>query len=234
MNRCLLGLLVWSAAAPWAMAAGEVRGEVLDGSVLRYRVSNVTDSLAAQLAAVHPATTNAIAGMVLDLRFAGGSDAVPAAAKTFFTTNKTSLVILVNRQTTGAAATLATQLREAGLGLVIGSPNAAPAPDIAVAVAPETEHRFQTDPYLTVTNASTINELGTNALAGGTGTNDWMAYVDHTSEADLVRKKVKDGEDTSDPAATPRTPPPPLIHDPALLRAVDLLKAWASLHPPRA
>ena len=234
MNRCLLGLLVWSAAAPWAMAAGEVHGDVLDGSVLRYRVSTVTDNLTAQLAAAQPAGTNAIAGIVLDLRFAGGSDAVPAAAKTYFSTNKTSLVILVNGQTSGSATALAAQLREAGLGLVIGSPNAAPAPDIAVTVATETEKRFQADPYLVVSNNLTISRLETNLVSGVTTTNDWMAYVDHTSEADLVRKRVKDGEDASDPAATPRTPPPPVIHDPALLRAVDLLKALASLHPPRA
>ena len=233
MNRCLLGLLVWSAAAPWAMAAGEVHGDVLDGSVLRYRVSTVTDNLTTQLAAAQPAGTNAIAGIVLDLRFASGSDAVPATAKNYFSTNKTSLVILVNSQTSGSASALATQLREAGLGLVIGSPNAAPAPDIAVAVSTETEKRFQADPYLAISNDLTISRLETNLLSGVTTTNDWMAYVDHTSEADLVRKRVKDGEDTSDPAATPRTPPP-VIHDPALLRAVDLLKALASLHPPRA
>ena len=159
MNRCLLGLLVWSAAAPWAMAAGEVHGDVLDGSVLRYRVSTVTDNLTAQLAAAQPAGTNAIAGIVLDLRFAGGSDAVPAAAKTYFSTNKTSLVILVNSQTSGSASALATQLREAGLGLVIGSPNAAPAPDIAVAVSTETEKRFQADPYLAISNDLTISRL---------------------------------------------------------------------------
>ena len=234
MNRCLLGLLVWSAAAPWAMADGEVHGDVLDGSVLRYRVSTVTDNLTTQLAAAQPAGTNAIAGIVLDLRFASGSDAVPATAKNYFYTNKTSLVILVNSQTSGSASALATQLREAGLGLVIGSPNAAPAPDIAVAVSTETEKRFQADPYLAISNDLTISRLETNLLSGVTTTNDWMAYVDHTSEADLVRKRVKDGEDTSDPAATPRTPPPPVIHDPALLRAVDLLKALASLHPPRA
>ena len=234
MNRCLLGLLVWSAAAPWAMAAGEVHGDVLDGSVLRYRVSAVTDTLTAQLAAAQPTGTNAIAGIVLDLRFAGGSDAVPATAKNYFSTNKTSLVILVNGQTSGSATALAAQLREAGLGLVIGSSNASPAPDIAVTVATETEKRYQADPYLDISNNLTISRLETNLLSGVTTTNDWMAYVDHTSEADLVRKRVKDGEDTSDPAATPRTPPPPVIHDPALLRAVDLLKALASLHPPRA
>ena len=234
MNRCLLGLLVWSAAAPWAMAAGEVHGDVLDGSVLRYRVSAVTDTLTAQLAAAQPTGTNAIAGIVLDLRFAGGSDAVPATAKNYFSTNKTSLVILVNGQTSGSATALAAQLREAGLGLVIGSSNASPAPDIAVTVATETEKRYQADPYLDISNNLTISRLETNLLSGVTTTNDWMAYVDHTSEADLVRKRVKDGEDNGDPAATPRTPPPPVIHDPALLRAVDLLKALASLHPPRA
>jgi hypothetical protein len=60
-----------------------------------------------------------------------------------------------------------------------------------------------------------------------------LGFVDHTSEADLVRKRIKDGE--SDGAiATPRAEPPqPVIRDPALARAVDLVKALAALHPAR-
>jgi len=207
-----------------ARAAGEVQGEILDGSVLRYRVSTVTDGLAAQLAAARP--TNAFTGVVLDLRFAGGPDAATVGG-IFSGTNQPPLVILVNGQTTGAAAALATRLRLAGRGLVIGSPSASPHPDIAVQVGADTEKKFLADPYLAASNAP----------AGGpavTVTNDWLAFVDHTSEAELVRKRVKDGEDDSDPAATPRTPAPPAIQDPALRRAVDLLKSLASLQPPRA
>ena len=64
-------------------------------------------------------------------------------------------------------------------------------------------------------------------------TNELLAFVDHTSEADLVRKRIKDGEDDGE-ATQPRVEPPqPVIRDPALARAVDLLKALAALHPAR-
>ena len=55
-----------------------------------------------------------------------------------------------------------------------------------------------------------------------------LPFVDHMSEAELVRKKIKDGEGEDSPA--PRTEPAtPVIRDPALARAVDLLKALAIL-----
>jgi hypothetical protein len=53
--------------------------------------------------------------------------------------------------------------------------------------------------------------------------------VDHTSEADLVRAKVKDGsqdEDSKTFRARPE-PPRPFIRDPVLARAVDLIEALA-------
>jgi hypothetical protein len=52
------------------------------------------------------------------------------------------------------------------------------------------------------------------------------------SEAELVRNHVKDGED-DEIQPTTRTEPPPVIRDPALARAVDLLKALAIVRPAR-
>jgi hypothetical protein len=58
--------------------------------------------------------------------------------------------------------------------------------------------------------------------------------VDHMTEAELVHRKIKDGEDASDEMLSPRpAPPQPVIRDPALARAVDLLKALAILQPVR-
>ena len=55
-------------------------------------------------------------------------------------------------------------------------------------------------------------------------------FIDHTSEADLVREKIKDGdEDDSSPPSRPAEPQKPYIHDPALARAVDLIKALAGV-----
>ena len=45
--------------------------------------------------------------------------------------------------------------------------------------------------------------------------------------------RVKDGDDDGS-VSTPRADPPqPVIRDPALARAMDLLKALAALHPAR-
>jgi hypothetical protein len=69
-------------------------------------------------------------------------------------------------------------------------------------------------------------------LAKPAGTNDFLPFVDHMSEADLVRIRMKDGEDNAKASALPRPAPVrPVIRDPALARAVDLLKALAALHP---
>jgi hypothetical protein len=59
-------------------------------------------------------------------------------------------------------------------------------------------------------------------------TNNLLPFVDHTSEADLVRAKIKDG-DENESLPTPRQtePPKPFIRDPVLARAVDLIKGLA-------
>jgi len=236
MMRAFLGLLAACAlvASTPAQEAPNVQSDILDGSVLRYRVATVTDDLTAQLAHL-PATTNHLAGFVLDLRFAGGKGLADAdtAGFSFFSTNKTPLVVLVNRRTGGAASALATRLRAAGRSIVIGTPQAIPAPDLTVTVTSEAEIRWQANPYLTLTNSPAVSPRGPPAVSQNADTNDWSAFVDHTSEADLVRKKVKDGEDDDELDNRPRSSGPPVIQDPALARAVDLLKALAALHPAR-
>ena len=60
--------------------------------------------------------------------------------------------------------------------------------------------------------------------------NDLRAFVDHMTEAELVRRKIKDGEDESDGTTTPRPgPAQPVVRDPVLARALDWLKALAVL-----
>jgi hypothetical protein len=232
MIRGLTALLALLTIASRLMADNpapdNVQADLLEGSVLRYRVASVTDELAAQLARAQP--TNRVSGLVLDLRFTGGTNATAGDCPGFgfFAVPKAPLVILVNSRTSPAAATLASRLQAAHAGLVIGGLRASPAPDLTVPVNAEAETNFLANPYLLVTNAARHP-----ATAYSDGTNDdWTAYVDHTSEADLVRKRVKDGEDNGE-AVTPRTPAPPVIQDPALARAVDLLKALAALHPSR-
>ena len=93
-----------------------------------------------------------------------------------------------------------------------------------MAVGLDDEKKFQDNPFFSVVTAPTGNLSATN---------DLLAFIDHTSEADLVRKRIKDGEGDGE-ISTPRAEPPqPVIRDPALARAVDLLQALAALHPAR-
>lgn len=211
----LAGVIAASAAEP------QVNISLLDNTVLCVRASrvpaDVTDQIRAATAPSH------ITGTVLDLRFA--DDAATNAAN-YFIHRKLPLVVLVNGQTTGPAAALARQLRDSASAVLIGDTNS-PAdlsPDIEVAVSANDEKKFQEDPFVKAP-AIPASELSP--------TNDLASFIDHTSEADLVRKRIKDGEEDGD-ISTPRAAPPqPVIRDPALARAVDLLQALAVLHPAR-
>ena len=261
---------------------------VVEGNVAYLRIGRVVASLADELGAAYRALTgtNKIAGVVLDLRFADGSDdaAAQAAAKLFAAKKITAgpLAVLVNGETRGAAEVLAAALRQAGAGLIIGSPTAgeamafrefplsngerlrvasAPAnsggsmisrvqPDIAATITTGDERVFFDDPYQTIVMGNT------NSSPAGT---NFLPYVDHTSEADLVRQKQKDGKaigtsefhtrDTDLPGprlihrlggdgdgdegsapARAAEPQKPVIRDPVLARAVDLIKGLAIVH----
>jgi len=121
------------------------------------------------------------------------------------------------------AAELALHLRVAKLGVLIGSSNGtAPiAPDISVAVNAEDEKQFLANPFATpTTNGAPVAKA------------ELLSFVDHMTEAELVRKRIKDGEDPGDEDVTPRPAPlQPIIRDPSLARAVDLVKALAVLKP---
>jgi hypothetical protein len=111
-------------------------------------------------------------------------------------------------------------LRKARDGLVFGSAAAEVKPDIAVAVKIEDEKKFLEDPYAALAQPETNN--------ASAGTNDFAPFIDHTSEADLVREHIKDGDEDEDSMPPhPTEPQKPFIHDPVLARAVDLIKALA-------
>jgi C-terminal processing protease CtpA/Prc len=165
--------------------------------------------------------------------------------------------VLVNHQTTGAAETLAAMVREINAGLILGSPTAGAAmvmkdfplkdggqlriasapvtlgdgsalsvqgvkPDIDVTVSLEAERAFYADAFLVVSNAAT--SLSNTNRANGT--NQPTPHV-RFNEAELVREH-KAGESPEDEVAK-RLPEPqvPVVSDPALARALDLLKGLA-------
>ena len=198
-----------------------VVASIFETNVLCIRASRVTENFPEQLRASQPAGPTT--GTILDLSFADGENGGAKAAVELFSAAKSPLVILVNGQTRGAAAELAVQLRAAKAGVIIGSTNDRIQPDIAVAVRASDESLFLKNPYATP---------APTPAAALSATNSFVPYVDHTSEADLVRRRVKDGEDTNDASSTPREEPgQPVIRDPVLARAVDLLKALAILKP---
>ncbi len=265
-----------------AGAAEPVTSAVLESNVAYLRVGEVESGLADKMNAVYRAlaTTNQVAGVALDLRFADGNDyAAAIAVADLFTAKKTTLlewgkgveasppagglipgplVVLVNGETGGAAEALAAALREADAGLIIGSPTAGLAmmtrdfplkngerlriamnpvklgngvaishvsPDIAVTVSPNDERAYLQNPYTT---------LAPNNIPPTIATNDFLPFVDHTSEADLVQQKLKDGDDEG--ASVPahgKAQAKPVIQDPVLARAVDLIKGLAIVHESR-
>ena len=196
---------------------------LLENDVLRLRVLHLTGNFSKEFLAVQP--TNKLDGIVLDLRSADGEKNAAAAACGFIAGKRLPLVILVNSQTRGSALTLAADLRMAGAGMLVGSTNFSglTKPDVTVTVAGADEIKYLADPFFVPAVPKTNLPFGTNEFAG---------FVDHTSEADLVRKRVKDGEDddTSSPRVEPSTP---VVRDPALARALDLFKALAALQPAR-
>jgi len=210
---------------PQIAHAALAKSTLLESNVCYLRVEQVGKSLPDEIQAAMNglATTNQIAGIVLDLRFAGGSDFDSLkATEELLEQKKLPMAILVNGETTGAAANLAHDLREANAGLVFGSALTNLQPDIAVSAGTNDEQDLLKNPYgvisLTDTNAAT----GTNLLP--------FVDVDHTTEADLVREKIKDGEQDDTTAQTSPAPPKPYIRDPVLAHGVDFIEGLAALH----
>jgi hypothetical protein len=164
------------------------------------------------------------------------------------------LVALVNGETRGAAEVLATGLRESGAALIIGSTTAGevkmfqefplkngerlriattPAtsdntavvsrvqPDITVTISPDDERVYFADAYAEPSKPAADTNLDA-------ATNGFLSFIDRTSEADLVREKLNDSGEHRE-ATLPRhtAPQKPLIRDPALARALDLIKGLA-------
>jgi hypothetical protein len=195
------------------------------------RVGEVQKNLADEISAAESTltTTNKIAGTILDLRFAEGDDLAAAKATAdLFTAQKLPLAILVNGETHGAAATLATDLQESRAGLVFGGSTEVK-PDIAVAVKTDDEKKVSGQ-SLRAARAGRDQRRCRHEYG------DLSTFIDHTSEADLVREKIKDGDEDEDsmpprPARAAKTLHP---RPDVLARAVDLIKALAVIRQPHA
>ena len=261
-----------------------IRSGVFDGSYGYFRIGQVGAETDKQVFAAYEQLTssNQLKGVVVDLRFAGGQDYAVAAALAdlFFSTEKPlldygagvrkstvktnalalPLAVLVNKQTTGAAEAFAGVLRQANIGLLIGTNTAGKAtmgeeftlkngqrlwiatsliklgsgqpfpamglqPDIQVEVSPQDEQAYFEDAYKLLPKAGHLTEDSKNQ-AKLSVTNRPPRH--RTTEAELVQMH-RDGQlpDTEGTVPKPREidgSSSHVIYDPALARAIDLLK----------
>jgi len=253
--------------------------KVFDGGIAYLRVTRVEDGLAKAVKAGYDKlkSTNKVNGIVLDLRYADGSDYAAAVATADLFVSKSEpllnwgkgvvssheksdafivpVAVLVNHATAGAAEALAAMVRETGSGLILGSPTAGAAmvmqdfplkngehlriasapvtlgdgsvlpaqgikPDIDVSISLDAERAFYADAFLVVPD--------TNQVAGATnqanGSNQPRVLF---NEAELVRQH--NAGENPDEETVKRAPEPkvPVVSDPALARAIDLLKGLA-------
>jgi hypothetical protein len=267
------------------------KSNVFDGEIGYVRIERVGDGLANAVreACSKLGTTNKLAGVILDLRYAAGDDYASAAATaelfikkaqallnwgTGMVQSKESsdalslpVAVLVNRQTVGAAEALAAVLRETGAGLILGGRTAGEAmiaqefplkngerlriatapiqlgdgsalseqglkPDIAVEVTPADEHAFYADAYKAPSRTELLAGGGLALTNAANGTNR-AARRPHFNEAELVRERREGISEADVTALREHEPEKPMVNDPALARAIDLLKGLALVRQPR-
>jgi C-terminal processing protease CtpA/Prc len=97
-------------------------------------------------------------------------------------------------------------------------------PDIDVTVSVEAERAFYADAFLVVSNSNKVAGASTTNQANGT--NQSAQHV-RFNEAELVREHKAGENPEEETAKRPPEPQVPVVSDPALARALDLLKGLA-------
>ncbi len=258
------------------------RTNVLEDAFGYVRVDRVEKGLAGQLAAAHEKLSagKKLKGLIVDLRFAGGLDylAAVAAAEKFLAGDKPllqiegkvlrstatnvviagPLVVLVNRETTAAAETLAAILRKANAAMIIGGATPGQAgvfmeyplkngqrlrlasgmvrlgdgtaltgaglkPDVSVEVKSDDERAYLADPFTDLNPAAPPKPGATTAARR------------RMNEAELVRRQ-REGQNTEEDefVGAAGDKHRQIMRDPALARAVDILKGIVLLKAARA
>ena len=259
------------------------KSAVFDGIYGYVRLSHVgpklEDAVASEFAKF--GGTEKLRGLILDLRYAVGTDQKAAArtADRFLATDRVLLTvegevlrattktnaiqlptaILVNRHTSGAAEVLAALLRQNLVGLLIGSgtpggvrqfkdftlstgqrlriatgetklgdgqamPSTGLRPDIAITVGAEEERAFFAEPYRKPGGPASV----------ASATKQGKDSPVRINEAELLRR-MKDGENPETaPVVTTPSVATPQVRDPALARALDLLKGLSVVRPARS
>ena len=106
-------------------------------------------------------------------------------------------------------------------------------PDIAVEVSPEEERAYYADAYRTLDSAGSLAGTGLSTTNEESATNRVLRRP-RFNEADLVRER-REGISEADLAAMrERQPEKPTVQDPALARALDLLRGLAVVRSGRS
>jgi hypothetical protein len=259
---------------------------LFEGNIAYLRITRMSDGLAKGISSSieQLKATNKVSGIVLDVRYADGSDYKAATEAVDLFVSKAQpllnwgngvvsshdksdaisvpVAVLVNRQTSAASEALAAMVRETGAGLILGSRTSGSAmvmedfslkdgehlrigsspvtlgdgkplsaqglkPDIDVTVSEDAERAFYADAFLVVSNKSE----GLSSTNQASATNQTRVRF---NEAELVREH-KAGENPDEMAAKrPPEPQAPVVSDPALARALDLLKGLAVVRESKA
>jgi hypothetical protein len=106
-------------------------------------------------------------------------------------------------------------------------------PDIAVEVSPEEERAYYGDAFKATEKTNLLANADGSPAGPGSGTNH-LARRPRFNEAELVRER-REGVSEADLTAL-RAPEParPMVQDPALARALDLLRGLALVRPPQS
>jgi hypothetical protein len=108
-------------------------------------------------------------------------------------------------------------------------------PDIAVKVKPEDEKAWFADAFQPIPQAgsvATVNLAATNTTNAGTNRSGRRVKL---NEAELVRERREGLNPDADPLPVRAAEPEkPILRDPALARAVDLLKGLAVVRQARS
>jgi len=272
-------ILVTNGSASRASATTPLvsKSSLMEGDIAYVRIERVGEGLpkAVREAWETLSHSNKLQGIVLDLRYADGSDYAAAAgtADLFLKKEKPDPIlvpaaVLVNHFTSEAAEALAAALRASGAGLILGRRTAGQAmvmqdfplsngdqlriatapvqlgdgaalsmhgvrPDITVEVTRDEERAYYADAFR-LPGKTDLSASAGLSLTNAVGNTNRVARRPRFNEAELVRERREGLSEGDMTGAKDYEADKPVVYDPALARALDLLKGLAVVRQTRS
>ncbi|HVM46952.1 MAG TPA: S41 family peptidase [Candidatus Acidoferrum sp.] len=287
-------ILVTNGSASRASATTPLvsKSSLMEGDIAYVRIERVGEGLpkAVREAWETLSHSNKLQGIVLDLRYADGSDYAAAAgtadlflkkdvpllnwgAGTVRSKEKPDPIlvpaaVLVNHFTSEAAEALAAALRASGAGLILGRRTAGQAmvmqdfplsngdqlriatapvqlgdgaalsmhgvrPDITVEVTRDEERAYYADAFR-LPGKTDLSASAGLSLTNAVGNTNRVARRPRFNEAELVRERREGLSEGDMTGAKDHEADKPVVYDPALARALDLLKGLAVVRQTRS